>query len=87
MITFEKRFSTIVQESRAYLQIVSKLEDAFDGLLLDNMYVYPQHILNLLEEESQVNWSDEIWESIYNDTPCSEILEMIKQLKEIKENY
>ena len=76
---FEDKFAKIVEANRSYYSnIVKKLEDVFDGIILHCLYEYPQTILDMLEQESNIEWDDQIWEAVYNDTPCNKILQMIE---------
>ena len=86
MITFEQKFITIVNETKKYFDIVSKLECAFDNIVLQNMYTYPQCMFDLLEEESAVNWDDNIWDLIYSWKP-EEALYQIKKLQLIADPF
>lgn len=86
MITFEQKFITIVNETKKYFDIVSKLECAFDNIILQNMYTYPQCMFDLLEEESAVNWDDNIWDLIYSWKP-EEALYQIKKLQLIEDPF
>lgn len=86
MITFEQKFITVVNETKKYFDIVSKLECAFDNIILQNMYTYPQCMFDLLEEESAVNWDDNIWDLIYSWKP-EEALYQIKKLQLIADPF
>ena len=84
---FEERFEFVVTEVRAYyFNIVKKLEDVFDNIILENMYWFPQAMLEMMEEDSGVEWDDQIWEAVYNDTPCNKILKMIEDKRKEEEN-
>ena len=82
-VTFDERFICVITATKKYLELVRKLEDVFDGIVLENMYDYPQYILNLLEEESEVNWDDNIWDLVYNgsEKETKQALYEIKKLK------
>ena len=82
-VTFDERFICLITATKKYLELVRKLEDVFDGIVLENMYDYPQHILDLLEEESEVNWDDHIWDLAYNgsEKETKQALYEIKKLK------
>ena len=82
-VTFDERFICLVTATKKYLELVRKLEDVFNGIVLENMYDYPQYILDLLEEESEVNWDDDIWDLAYNgsEKETKQALYKIKKLK------
>lgn len=82
-VTFDERFICLITATKKYLELVRKLEDVFNGIVLENMYDYPQYILDLLEEESEVNWNDDIWDLAYNgsEEETKQALYEIKKLK------
>ena len=82
-VTFDERFICLITATKKYLELVRKLEDVFNGIVLENMYDYPQYILDLLEEESEVNWDDNIWDLAYNgsEKETKQALYEIKKLK------
>ena len=82
-VTFDERFICLITATKKYLELVRKLEDVFNGIVLENMYDYPQYILDLLEEESEVNWDDDIWDLAYNgsEKETKQALYEIKKLK------
>ena len=88
-ITFDDRFICLITATKEYLNLIRKLEEAFDGIVLENMYKYPQYILDLLEEESNVNWTEEIWDLIYNgsEKDTKQALYEIKKLQLINDPF
>ena len=66
MLEFKFKFINIVNNYKKYYQFVSKIEDAFD-IAVTQFYEFPQSVLDLLEEESQISWNDYIWKLIYSD--------------------
>lgn len=88
-MTFEDKFYKLVPEIRDYYKVVSKLEDAFGGIVLESLQYLPQTILEILQTESNRVWTDEIWDKIFNielADDISDIFEEIMNLPEVKCN-
>lgn len=66
MITYKEKFYKIVTEAREYYKMVNKIEDALGGIIIDALQDFPNTILTILEKESNREWTDNIWEQLYN---------------------
>lgn len=65
MKTFRQRFIATIKSLQSHFDLIKKLEDALD-VSLPNLCEGPCNILELLEDESGVVWTDEIWDMIYS---------------------
>lgn len=58
-------FKTIVEAVRKHDQRVNKLSEALD-VIVDSLYEFPQVIMDYVEQQTGVVWTDEIWDQVYN---------------------
>lgn len=76
---FKNKFIRVIDATREYHKnIINKLEDVFDNIVLINLYDYPQLILEELEKESKLDWDDDVWDAVLNvNVDPNDVLEMI----------
>lgn len=66
---------------RKYDKMISKLEDALGGIVLESYGVIMSDIVNILEDESGKMWDEEIYNLIYDDSKSpEEVWRIIQQL-------
>ena len=78
-------FIAIVKETQTFLVTVIKIENAFGGIVLDCLGEYPTAIIDTLEKELGVTFTDEILDMIYcvdedNLVPAEDIWKIIEEI-------
>ena len=74
------RFVPLVREQYSKLD---KVSDLFVGksFLDDSWYSLGDNILSYIEEQCGFNWTDEVWDAIYDyKTPVEDIVKMVVNL-------
>lgn len=80
-------FEKIVKQVREYYKRLDKVENALGSICLENFYDLPNSIINEIEEATGVEWTDDIFEAIWDpkaNCPIKDIWDKIQQLKENK---
>lgn len=79
-------FTEIVTEIRTYCSRIDSIAEALGCGNCDSMYALPGLILDYFEWQSKKQWTDEIFDLIYNDqcTSPEVIWEKIQRLEENK---
>ena len=87
-IDFDERFISLVTKVKTCFDCIKELKDYVDEDTLEDLYNSPQYILEVLEDESGVNWDDNIWNLIYNGSKdqIKDVLYEVKKLKLINDS-
>lgn len=63
-----KTFSVLVGVLKEYSKMLTKVENALGGIILENFWQVVNPIYDELERLSGVKWTDELWEILFDDS-------------------
>ena len=88
-VDFDEKFISLVTKVKICFDYIKELKDYVDEDTLEELYNSPQYLLEVLEDESGVNWDDNIWNLIYNgsEDQIKDILYEVKKLKLIEDPF
>lgn len=67
---------------RKYDKLISKLEDALGGVILEEYVLVISDVIDVLEDESEKMWDDDIYNLIYDESKTpEEVWGIIQQLE------
>lgn len=80
-------FNAIVESLKNYSAMLSRVEGALGGIVLEDCWQTVSPIYTELERLSGVVWTDELWDALFDDQKSvGEAWRILQQLQEEKVN-
>lgn len=59
-------FIYLISNTQKYIERLSKLEDALGGILLEDFAKYPSQVLDYIQKQFNMEFTDDVWDDIYS---------------------
>lgn len=59
-------FIYLISNTQKYIERLSKLEDALGGMLLEDFAEYPSQVLDYIQKQFNMEFTDDVWDDIYS---------------------